>query len=124
MARLPPGKPRKPPGRDNAGQNLRGESPLSTRNPDVEITLSPAEADALHAALEELLERGDGNEKLERVYRLLGWKFLATKGGTGLTGRLADIAKRSESLEEFETTRDEELGPIIEGLERPENRDP
>ncbi|MGH3085854.1 MAG: hypothetical protein ACRDSJ_00880 [Rubrobacteraceae bacterium] len=50
--------------------------------------------------------------------------MLAAKGGSGLTGRLADIAREAETLEQFESSRDEELGPIIKGLESPENRDP
>lgn len=94
----------------------------------MDISLSHTEADALHSTLEDILESGSGTPGLERAYRLLGWKLLAAKGeaggGTGLTGRLADVAKRADTLEEYEAARDEELGPIIGGLERPENRDP
>jgi hypothetical protein len=37
---------------------------------------------------------------------------------------MAALAKDASSLEEYETARDRELGPILEGLERGENRDP
>lgn len=90
----------------------------------MDISLSPAEADALHSTLEDLLESGAGTPELERAYRLVGWRLLAARGGTGLTGRLADMAREAETLEEFEAARDEELGPIIKRLESPENRDP
>ena len=46
------------------------------------------------------------------------------KGGTGLTGRAAALAREARTLEEYETARERMLGPILEGLERPENRDP
>jgi hypothetical protein len=84
------------------------------------------EAEALHAALERLLE-GAGADLcpwLERAYRLLGWRILAAKGGTGLTGRIAELAREARSLEDYEAARARELGPILEGLERGENRDP
>jgi hypothetical protein len=92
----------------------------------VDIPLSPAEADALHSVLEDILESGAGNPELERAYRLLGWRILAAKSeaGTGLIGRLVEIAKSAGTLEDFEKSRDEELGPIIQRLEGPENRDP
>ena len=84
------------------------------------------EAEALHAALERLLE--DAGEDLcpclERAYRLLGWRILAAKGGTGLTGRIAELAREARSLEDYEAARARALGPILEGLERGENRDP
>ena len=84
------------------------------------------EAEALHAALERLLE--DSGEDLfpwlERAYRLLGWRILAAKGGTGLTGRIAELAREARSLEDYEAARARALGPILEGLERGENRDP
>ena len=84
------------------------------------------EAEALHAALERLLE--DSGEDLfpwlERAYRLLGWRILAAKGGTGLTGRIAGLAREARSLEEYEAARGQTLGPVLEGLERGENRDP
>lgn len=78
----------------------------------------------LHAAIEDALEAGREDARLERAYRILAWRILATKGGTGLTGRLAVVAREAESLEEYESARDRELRPIIEGLERGENRDP
>lgn len=61
---------------------------------------------------------------LERAYRLLGWRILATGGGTGLAARMAGLARNARSLEEFETARDRDLGPILGGLEGGENRDP
>jgi hypothetical protein len=90
----------------------------------VELRLSFDEADALHAALEELLEQGGRDPRLERSYRVLGWRMLAAKGGTGLTGRLASLALQAETLEEYETARSELMGPILDGLESAENRDP
>ena len=90
----------------------------------VDLRLSLDEADALHAALEELLEQGGGDPRLERSYRVLGWRMLAAKGGTGLTGRLASLARQAETLEEYESARSELLGPLLDGLESAENRDP
>ncbi len=91
---------------------------------DLPVELSLDEADALHAALEELLEGGRGDPRLERSYRLLEWRILAAKGGTGLTGLLAGLAREAETLEEYEAAREQTLGPILAGLESPENRDP
>lgn len=88
------------------------------------MRLSAAEADALHSALEALLEGGTEDPNLERAYRILGWRILAARGGTGLTARMADIAREADSVEEYEAARDEALGPILDGLERGENRDP
>jgi hypothetical protein len=82
------------------------------------------EAEALHALLERLLESGEEDPRLEHSYRLLGWRLLAAKGGRGLTGRIADLARDADSLEEYEAARERELGPVLEGLERGENRDP
>ncbi len=90
----------------------------------VELRLSLDEADALHAALEELLEGGRKGLHLGRSYRLLGWRILAARGGTGLTGRLAGLAREAETLEEYEAAREQTLGPILDGLESAENRDP
>ena len=90
----------------------------------VELRLSLDEAEALHAALEEMLEEGRGDPRLERSYRVLGWRILAVRGGTGLTGRLAELAREAESLEEYEAARERALGPILDGLESGENRDP
>jgi hypothetical protein len=90
----------------------------------VELRLSLDEAEALHAALEEMLEERPEDPQLERSYRVLGWRILAVRGGTGLTGRLAELARESESLEEYEAARERVLGPILDGLESGENRDP
>lgn len=93
----------------------------------VEVELPLAEAEAAHAALERVLESGTGDETqetLEILYRRLGWRILAAKEGSGLTARLAELARSAESLEQFECERDSELGPIISGLESGENRDP
>jgi hypothetical protein len=92
-------------------------------DPTVELSLD--EAQALHALLEDLLERGEQDQHLEeRPYRLLGWRILAARGGTGLTGRIAGLAREADTLEEYEQARDRELGPVLEGLESAENRDP
>ena len=93
-------------------------------DPPVDLRLSLKEADALHEALEELLEGGREGGHLGRSYRTLGWRILAARDGTGLTGRLAALAREAETLEEFEAARDQVLGPIFEGLESAENRDP
>lgn len=90
----------------------------------VELRLSLEEAEALHSLLEGLLEDGAEDPHLERSYRLLAWRMLATKGGTGLTGRIAGLARDAQTLEEYEIVRDAELGPVLDGLERGENRDP
>ena len=71
-----------------------------------------------------MLEGGREDPQLERAYRLLAWRILATKGGTGLTGLIARLAREASSLEEYEAARERALGPILEGLERGENRDP
>jgi len=90
----------------------------------VELPLALEEADALHAVLEDLLEKSPANPTLEHTYRLLGWRILAARGGSGLTGRIATLAREAESLEAYEVARDRELGPVLDGLESAENRDP
>ena len=90
----------------------------------VRLDLSLQEAEALHAALEDLLETAPANPDLDRPHRLLAWRTLASKTGTGLTARIADLARRADTLEQYEAARDEELGPILDGLESAENRDP
>ena len=90
----------------------------------VELRLSLDEAEALHAALEEMLEEGREDPRLERSYRVLGWRILAARGGTGLTGQLAELARGAESLEEYEAARKRTLGPILDVLESGESRDP
>jgi hypothetical protein len=92
--------------------------------PRLELRLSLDEADALHAALEGLLVEGREDPLLERLYRVLTWRILAAKGGTGLTELLAGLAREAETLEEYEAARERTLGPILEGLQRGENRDP
>jgi hypothetical protein len=90
----------------------------------VELRLSLDEAEALHAALEEMLEEGREDPRLERSYRVLGWRILAARGGTGLTGQLAELARGAKSLEEYEAARKRALGPILDVLESGESRDP
>ena len=90
----------------------------------VELRLSLGEAEALHTLLEGLLEGGEEDPHLKRTYRLLAWRILAAKGGTGLTGRIAGLASDAQNLEDYETARGQALGPILDGLERGENRDP
>jgi hypothetical protein len=90
----------------------------------VELNLSLDEAESLHALLEDLLENEKADQRLERTYRLLGWRILAARGGTGLTGRIAVVAREADTLEEYEEARDRELGPVLDGLESAENRDP
>lgn len=97
---------------------------MSEGKTEVTLDLSLEEAETLHATLENLLESERADRRLERCYRLLGWRILAERGGSGLTGRIAEIAREASSLEEFEAARDEALGPILDGLERGENRDP
>ena len=92
--------------------------------PAVELRLSLEEAEALYALLERLLESGERDPRLAHSYRLLGWRLLAAKGGSGLTGRIAGLAREADSLEEYESARDNALGPVLDGLERGENRDP
>ncbi len=90
----------------------------------VELRLSLGEAEALHTLLEGLLEGGEEDPHLERTYRLLAWRILAAKGGTGLTERVAALAREAETLEEYEAARERMLGPILDGLQSSENRDP
>lgn len=94
------------------------------RDPNVELSLSLDEAESLHALLEDLLEKDEVDLRLERSYRLLGWRILAARGGTGLTGRIAALAREADTLEEYEEARDRDLGPVLDGLESAENRDP
>ena len=90
----------------------------------MELSLSLDQAEFLHALLEDLLEKEQPDQGLERTYRLLGWRLLAARGGTGLTGRIAKLAREADTLEEYEEARDRELGPVLDGLESAENRDP
>ncbi len=91
---------------------------------EVELSLPLEAAEALHAALEDLLEGGREDATLEQAYRVLAWRILATRGGSGLTARMADLARQASSVEEYEAARDRALGPILDGLESAENRDP
>ena len=81
-------------------------------------------AEAVHAALEDSLKDGREDAALERAYRVLAWRILAARGGSGLTARMAELARQASSVEEYEAARDEALGPILDGLESAENRDP
>ena len=92
--------------------------------PTVELNLPLKTAKTLHATLEGLLEGGNEEADLERAYRTLTWRILAAKKGSGLTGRMAELAREAGSVEEYEAARDETLGPILDGLESAENRDP
>ena len=94
------------------------------RDPTVQLHLSLDEAESLHALLEDLLEKEEVDQRLERSYRLLGWRILAARGGTGLTGRIAVLAREADTLEEYEEARERDLGPVLDGLESAENRDP
>jgi hypothetical protein len=95
------------------------------QEPTVELNLSLKTAETLHATLEGLLEGGGHKEAdLERAYRTLAWRILAVKRSSGLTGRMAELAREAGSVEEYEGARDETLGPILDGLESAENRDP
>jgi len=94
------------------------------RGPTVDLSLSLEEAESLHGLLEGLLEKEEVDQRFERSYRLLGWRILAARGGTGLTGRIAALAREAGTLEEYEEARDRELGPVLDGLESAENRDP
>ena len=53
----------------------------------------------------------------------MGLGMLAT-GGTGLTATIASLAREASTLEDYESARRDLLDPILEGLERGENRDP
>ena len=90
----------------------------------VQLRLSLQDAEALHALLERLLESGEQDPRFKHSYRLLGWRILAAKGGKGVTARMADLAREADSLEEYEAARERELGPVLDGLQRAENRDP
>ncbi len=92
--------------------------------PAVDLSLPLQTAEALHAALEDLLESGRDDAALQQAYRVLAWRILATRGGTGLTARMAQLAREARSVEEYEAARDKALGPILDGLENAENRDP
>jgi hypothetical protein len=92
--------------------------------PTVDLSLPLETAETLHATLEDLLESGRDEAALERAYRVLAWRILAIKSGTGLTGQMAELAREAETVEEYEAARDKALGPILDGLESAENRDP
>ena len=92
--------------------------------PTVELKLPLKTAETLHATLEGLLEGGHDEADLERAYHTLAWRILAVKGGVGLTGRMVELAREAESVEEYEAARDEALGPVLDSLESAENRDP
>lgn len=94
--------------------------------PELPVQLPLDAADALHAAVEGLLESRP-DPSLERAHRTLAWRILAAKGepgASGLTARLAGLARDARTLEEYEAARDDLLGPLLDRLESPENRDP
>ena len=97
---------------------------MSGDEPTVELKLTLNTAETLHATLEDLLESGRNEAALENAYRILTWRILAVKGGTGLTGWMAELAREAGNVEEYEAARDRALGPILDGLESAENRDP
>ena len=97
---------------------------MPRETPRVALELPLDEARTLHADLEKLLEPGQGTAAVQRAYRLLGWRILAAESGTGLTAHISELAREAETLEEYEAARDQLLGPILDGLERGENRDP
>lgn len=96
----------------------------SSAEPTVDLSLPLKTAETLHAIFEDLLEDGRDEAALEYAYRVLTWRILAAKGGTGLTGRMAKLAREAKNVEEYEAARDRTLGPILDGLESAENRDP
>ncbi|MDP9425764.1 MAG: hypothetical protein M3P37_06915 [Actinomycetota bacterium] len=85
-------------------------------------------AERLHGVVEDLLENGHEDPALERAYRILAWRILAARGeggnGSVLVARMAEAARDAETLEQYEAARDDVLGPILDGLESAENRDP
>jgi hypothetical protein len=97
---------------------------LPGEEPAVDLSLPLKTAETLHATLENLLESGCEEAALKEAYRLLSWRILASKKGAGLTRRLSELARRARSVEEYEVARDKALGPILDGLENAENRDP
>jgi hypothetical protein len=90
----------------------------------VTLNLPLETAENLHAALEGLLETGRADPALQKAYRILAWRILAARGGTGLTATMAAIAREANTVEEYEAARDRALSPILGALESPENRDP
>ena len=90
----------------------------------VTLNLSLETAENLHAALEGLLATDHTDPALQKAYRILAWRILAARGGTGLTATMAKIAREANTVEEYEAARDRALSPILGALESPENRDP
>jgi sirohydrochlorin ferrochelatase len=104
---------------------LPGEESRHKQGPaNVKLSLPLDVAEAVHAALEDLLQDGREDTALERAYRILAWRILAARGGSGLTARMAELARGASSVEEYEAARDRTLGPILDGLESAKNRDP
>ena len=96
--------------------------------PPTTVSFPIEAAEALHTALEDLLENGHTAPGLEHAYRVLVWRILVARGeagsGSGLTARMAEAARDAETVEEYEAARDAILGPILDGLENAGNRDP
>ena len=101
---------------------------MSENAPAFPVSLPLDAAETLHNTLEDMLENGHGDPTIERAYRVLSWRILAARGEGGnrsdLIARMAQAARESETLEEFEAARNDALGPILDGLESAENRDP
>ena len=95
-----------------------------SNEPTVDLNLPLKTAETLHAVLEDLLKDGRDEPALQRAYRILTWRILAARGGSGLTGQMVEIAQKAETVEEYEAARNRALGPILDGLESAENRDP
>jgi hypothetical protein len=95
-----------------------------SNEPTVDLNLPLKTAETLHALLEDLLKDGRDEPALQRAYRILTWRILAVRGGSGLTGQMVEIARKAQTVEEYEAARNRALGPILEGLESAENRDP
>ena len=98
-------------------------------DPAFPVSLPLDVAESLHDSLEDLLETAATTDPtLERSYRVLAWRILAAKGeagsSSGLTARMAELARDAEALEGYEAARDDVLGPILGGLENVENRAP
>jgi sirohydrochlorin ferrochelatase len=89
------------------------------------VSLPLDAAETLHAHLERVLDTHPDPE-LSRAHRTLAWRILAARDtdAAGLTSTLSKLAREARTLEEYEAARDDLLGPLLDRLESPENRDP